>query len=92
MYGEQAGAGRIAACYDEVGANVALVLEEVLFEHGHCGDDAGGAAGREGVELEIGGDERGGEFGVCGCAGAGAPDSGGDVVEFFAVLFEGLVE
>lgn len=44
------------------------------------------------MELEVGGDERGGEFGVCGCAGAGAPDSGGEVVEFFAVLSEGLVE
>ena len=38
------------------------------------------------MEFEVGGDEGGGEFRVGGCAGAGAPDLGGDVVEFFAVL------
>jgi hypothetical protein len=38
------------------------------------------------VKLERGGDQGGREFGVGGCAGAGAEDAGGDVVEFFAVL------
>ena len=38
------------------------------------------------MEFEVGSDDGGGEFGVGGCAGAGAPDAGGDVVEFFAVL------
>ena len=65
---------------------MALVAEEVLFEHGHAGGHARFAAGGKGVQFEVGGDEGGGEFGVGGRAGAGAPDLGGDVVEFFAVL------
>ena len=32
------------------------------------------------MEFEVGGDDGGGEFGVGGCARAGAPDAGGDVV------------
>jgi hypothetical protein len=46
------------------------------------------------VELEIRGDECGGEFGVGGCASACTPDVGGDVVELFAILENGeqLVE
>ena len=86
VHGEESGSCRVAAGDDEVRANVALVAEEVLFEHGHGGDDARGAARGEGVQFEVGGDERCGEFGVGGGAGAGAPDSGGEVVEFFAVL------
>ena len=86
VYGEEPGSCRVAAGDDEVRADVALVAEEVLFEHGHGGDDARGAARGEGVQFEVGGDERCGEFGVGGGAGAGAPDSGGEVVEFFAVL------
>ena len=86
VHGEEVGPGGITAGDDEVSADVALVAEEVLFEHGHDGDDAGFAAGGEGVQLEVGGDEGRGEFRVGGCAGAGAPDLGGDVVEFFAVL------
>ena len=83
---EEVASRRIAPCYDEVGADVSLVSEEVLLEHGHDGDDAGFAVGGEGVELEVGGDEGGGEFGVGGCTGAGAPNLGGDVVELLAVL------
>jgi len=86
VHGEEVGACGVAAGDDEVGADVALVAEEVLLEHGHAGDDAGGAAGGEGVKFEVGGDEGRGEFGVSGRAGAGTPDLGGDVVEFFAVL------
>ena len=86
VHGEEVGACGVAAGDDEVGADVALVAEEVLLEHGHAGDDTGFAAGGEGVQFEVGGDEGGGEFGVGGGAGAGAPDLGGDVVEFFAVL------
>ena len=84
--GEEVGAGRVAAGDDEVGADVALVAEEVLFQHCHDGDDARGAAGGERVQFEVRGNERGGEFGVGGGAGAGAPDERGDVVEFLAVL------
>lgn len=85
--GEEGGAGDgVVAGEDEVGADVALVAEEVLFEHGEGGDGAGGAAGGEGVQGEVGGGEGGGEFGVGGGAGAGTPDEGGDVVQFFAVL------
>ena len=38
------------------------------------------------MQLELGGDEGGGELGVGGCAGASAPDLGGDEVKLFAVL------
>ena len=38
------------------------------------------------MELEVGGYQRSGEFGVGGGAGSGAPDFGGEVVQFFAVL------
>ena len=38
------------------------------------------------MQLEVGGDYSGGKLGVSGRAGAGAPDSGGDVVKFFAIL------
>jgi hypothetical protein len=65
---------------------VALVPEEVLLEHRHDGHDARLAAGGEGVEFEVGGDQGGGEFSVGGGAGARAPDLGGDEVEFFTVL------
>jgi hypothetical protein len=47
--GEQVRPGIVHPADDEVGADVALVLEEVLFEHGHGGDDLGFAAGGEGV-------------------------------------------
>jgi len=83
---EEVRAGGVAAADDEVGADVALVAEEMLLEHGHAGDDAGFAVGGEGVQFEVGGDQGGGEFGVCGCTGAGAPYFGGYVVQFFAVL------
>ena len=87
VHGEEVRARGVAARNDEVGADVALVAEQVLLQHGHAGDDAGLAAGGEGVQLEVGGDDGGGELGVCGCSGAGAPDLGGDVVQLLAVLY-----
>lgn len=84
--GEELAAGRIHACYYQIRANVALVAEEVLFEHGHDRDDTRFPARRQRVEFEVGGDEGGGEFGVCGCASAGTPDLRRDVVQFLAVL------
>jgi hypothetical protein len=80
------GAGGIAAGDYEVCADVALVAEEVLLEEGHDGDHAWFAAGGEGVEFEVGGDDGGGEFGVGGGSCSGAPDLRGDVVELLAVL------
>jgi hypothetical protein len=79
-------AGWVAAGDDEVGANVALVTEQVLFQHGHDGDNAWFAVGTESVQLYVGRDDGGGELSVCGGAGTRAPDLRGDVVEFFAVL------
>jgi hypothetical protein len=38
------------------------------------------------MELELRGDEGGGEFGVGGSTGAGAPDLRSDEVKLFAVL------
>jgi hypothetical protein len=40
------------------------------------------------VEFEVRGDEGSGEFSVSGCAGAGAEDRRGDVMELFAVLMK----
>jgi hypothetical protein len=77
---------RVDAGHDEVGADVALVAEEVLLEHGHAGHDAGLAAGRERVQLELRADQGGGELGVGGGAGARAPDVGRNVVQLLAVL------
>jgi hypothetical protein len=84
--GEEVCARGVDAGDDKVCADVALVAEEVLLEHGHACDDAGLAAGGEGVQFEVRGDDGRGELGVCGRAGAGAPDVGGDVVELLAVL------
>jgi hypothetical protein len=38
------------------------------------------------VQLELGGDKGGGELGVGGCTGTGAPNLRGDVMELLAVL------
>lgn len=86
VHGEEVGSGGVDAGDDEVGADVALVAEEVLLQEGHAGDDAGLAAGGEGVQLELGGDEGRGELGVGRCAGTGAPDVGSDVVQLLTVL------
>jgi hypothetical protein len=86
--GEEADARGVDAGDDEIGADMALVTEEVLFQHGHDGDDAWGPASGQGVELEVRGDEGGGEFSVGRCAGAGAEDRRRDVVEFFTVLMK----
>ena len=86
VHGEEVGAGGVDAGHDQVRADVALVAEEVLLEEGHAGDDARLAARREGVELEVRGDDGGGELGVGGRAGARAPDLRRDVVELLAVL------
>jgi len=88
--GKEVGASGITASDDEIGTNVALVSEEVLLEHSHAGNDARFAARGQGVQFEVGGDEGSGKFRVGGCAGASAPDVGGDVMEFFAVL--GILE
>ena len=39
------------------------------------------------MQLDVGADQRRGEFGIGCCAGASAPDLRGNVVDFFAVLF-----
>ena len=86
MDGEEMCAGGVDTRNNEVGANVTLVTEQVLLQHGHAGNDAGLAAGREGVQFEVGGDDGGSELGVCGGTGTGTPNVRGDVVEFLAVL------
>ena len=86
VHGEQVRACRVAACYHQVRADVALVPEQVLLEHRHARHDARLAACRQAVQLELRRDERCGELGVCGCAGACAPDLRCDVVQLFAVL------
>jgi hypothetical protein len=80
------GAGGVNACNDQVGANVTLVAEQMLLQHGHAGNDAGLAAGGKGVQFEVGRDDGGGELGVCGGTGTSTPNVRGDVVELLAVL------
>jgi hypothetical protein len=84
--GEEMRAGGVNTRNDEVGANVALVAEQMLLQHGHAGDDAGLAAGGEGVQFEVGGDDGSGKLGVGGGTGTSAPNLRGDVVELLAVL------
>lgn len=86
VHGEKVCARGIHAGHHEVGADVALVAEEVLLEHRHDSDDARAAAGGEGVQLEVGGSDGGGELGVGSGAGAGAPDGGGYVMQLLAVF------
>jgi hypothetical protein len=86
MNGEKMGTGGIATRDDEVGADVALVAEQMLLEHRHDGDDARFTAGGEGVEFEVRRDEGGGEFRVRCSTRACAPDLRRDVMELLAVL------
>lgn len=86
MHGEEVGSCGVDAGYDEVGTDVAFVFEEVLLQERHAGDDTGFTAGTEGVELQLGGDQTGGELCVGSCTGTGAPDVRTDVMQLFAVL------
>jgi hypothetical protein len=84
---EEVCSGGVASCHHKICANVTLVAEQMLFEHGHDGDDARFAAGGEGVEFEVGSHERSGELSVGGGTGTGTPDLRGDVVKLLAVLW-----
>jgi hypothetical protein len=55
---------------------VSLVSEEVLLQHGHAGDYSWVPASREGVQLDVRTNQRGGELGVCSCTGTSTPDLG----------------
>lgn len=44
--GEEVAACGVDTGYDQVGANVALVAEQMLLEHGHDGGDTRLASGR----------------------------------------------
>lgn len=78
--------GGITARNYEIRTDITLIAEEVLLEHRHAGDDAGLTAGRHGMEFEVGGDERSGEFRVCRCSSSSAPDLRCDSVQLLAVL------
>jgi len=85
---EEVCSGRVASCHHKICANVTLVAEQVLFEHGHDGDNARFATSGEGVEFEVGGHERSGKLSVGGGTGTGTPDLRRDVVKLLAVLWE----
>lgn len=53
MDSEEVYACWVNAGNDEVGSEVTLVPEKVLFEKGHAGYNAGFAAGGERVEFEL---------------------------------------
>jgi hypothetical protein len=80
------GAGRVHACDDEIGTDVALVAEEMLLEQRHACHNAGLAAGGESMQFEVRGNDGGRELGIRGGSGAGAPNLRGDVVELLTVL------
>jgi hypothetical protein len=88
---EEVCSGGVASCHHEICANVTLVAEQMLFEHGHDSDDARLAASGEGVEFEVGGHERSGELSVGGGTGTSTPDLRGDVMKLLAVLWKMLV-
>ena len=79
---------RIAACHDQVCADVTLIPKEVSLQHGHDGDYTRFAAGRERVELDVGGHDGRGEFRVCGRSSTGTPDLRSDVMQLLAVLIK----
>jgi hypothetical protein len=86
MHCEEAYTCRVHASHHEVRPDVALIAEEVLLEHSHAGHHAGLAARREGVQLELRRDKRGGELGVGGRPSTCAPDLGSDIMQLFAIL------
>ena len=86
MHREQLRTRGIHPGHNKIRPDVPLVAEEVLLQHGHAGDDARLAAGGERMQFEIRGDEGGCELSVSGCAGAGAPDLGSDVMELLAIF------
>jgi hypothetical protein len=50
-YGEEMTASPIDSTDNEIGTNVTLVLEEVLFEHGHGRHNLRVSTGRKGMKL-----------------------------------------
>lgn len=86
MNGEQMGAGRIHASHDKICTDVTLITEEVLFEHRHARHDARFPAGREGMELEVGGYYGSDELCICSGTGTRTPNLRRNVMEFLAVL------
>lgn len=88
VHSEKTDPCRVNASDDQVGTDMSLVSEEMLFEHCHASDDSRFTACRESMEFEVGGDECSGKFSVGGCAGTGTPDLRGYIVEFLTILFE----
>jgi hypothetical protein len=86
VHSEEMGTGRVDACNDKISTNVTLVAEQVLLQHRHASYHAGLASGGEGMKLEVGGNDGGGELGISGGSGTCAPDLGGYVVELLAIL------
>lgn len=76
----------VDASNDQIGSNMALVTEKVLFEKGHAGDDAGFATRGEGMQLELGGDKGCSELSIGGGTRTSTPDLWRDVMELLAVL------
>ena len=66
--GKEMRAGWIDTCYNKVCADVSLISEEMLLQHGHASDDTRLAASGEGVEFEVRGNDGGSEF----CVGGGS--------------------
>lgn len=83
---EEVSACRVASSDNEVCADVSLISEEVLLEESHDSNHTGLAACGERMELEVGGDDGGCEFGISSSSCTCTPDLRGDVVELLAVL------
>lgn len=86
VHGEEVGARGVDARHHEVGADVALVPEQVLLQHRHARHDARLAARRERVQLQVRRDDGRRELRVRRRARARAPDLRRDVVQLLAVL------
>lgn len=86
VHGEEVRARGVDAGHHQVGADVALVAEQVLLEQRHAGDHARLAARRERVQLQLRRDQRRGKLRVRRRARPRAPDVGRDVVQLLAVL------
>ena len=86
VHSEESHARRVDPRHDQICPDVPLVPEQVLLEHRHHRHHPRLAAGRQRVELEVGGDQGGREFSIGCCARTGAPYLWGDVVQFLTVL------
>jgi hypothetical protein len=79
-------ASGVTAGYDQICPDMALIPEEVLFQHCHACCNAGFSACRKSMQFEVGGCNGSSEFGISSSTSTGTPDVGCNVVQLLAIL------